>query len=67
MKLHYVFINFRLTEYVIRPSFPNGAFHKLEDHLRASDMEKQKRNHLCDAEAEAGLDLRGADPFERPD
>ncbi|TDL27931.1 glycosyltransferase family 2 protein [Rickenella mellea] len=42
-----------------------AAFHKFEDHLRAGDVEEQKRNRLRDAEAEAGLDPRGlsADPF----
>ena len=41
-----------------------SAFHKLEDRLRAEDVEEQKRNRLRDAEAEAGLDLRiSSDPF----
>lgn len=39
------------------------AFHKLEDRLRAEDVEEQKRNRLRDAEAEAGLDMRGGDMF----
>lgn len=40
------------------------AFHRLEDHLRASDVEEQKRNRLRDAEADAGLDPRGiSDPY----
>ncbi|KZS96924.1 glycosyltransferase family 2 protein [Sistotremastrum niveocremeum HHB9708] len=40
------------------------AFHKLEDHLRATDVEEQKRNRLRDAEAEAGLVERPAmDPY----
>ncbi|KAL5497865.1 hypothetical protein ACEPAH_2796 [Sanghuangporus vaninii] len=39
------------------------AFHKLEDRLRAEDVEEQKRNRLRDAEAEAGLDMRSEDPF----
>lgn len=40
------------------------AFHKLEDHLRANDVEEMKRNRMRDAEAEAGLDPRGtADPY----
>lgn len=40
------------------------AFHKLEDRLRGEDVEEQKRNRLRDAEAEAGLDIRGgSDPY----
>lgn len=39
------------------------AFHRLEDCLRAGDVEEQKRNRLRDAEAEAGLDVRGGDMF----
>ncbi|KAF8513208.1 glycosyltransferase family 2 protein [Gautieria morchelliformis] len=42
----------------------HAAFHKLEDHLRANDVEEMKRNRMRDAEAEAGLDPRGtADPY----
>ncbi|KAH8112775.1 glycosyltransferase family 2 protein [Phellopilus nigrolimitatus] len=39
------------------------AFHMLEDRLRVEDVEEQKRNRLRDAEVEAGLDMRGNDPF----
>jgi chitin synthase len=40
------------------------AFHKLEDYLRSTDSEEQKRNRMRDAEAEAGLDGRaGSDMF----
>jgi chitin synthase len=40
------------------------AFHKLEDYLRGSDVEEQKRNRLRDAEASAGLDPREInDPY----
>lgn len=40
------------------------AFHSLEDRIRASDVEEQKRNRVRDAEAEAGLDVRGfGDPY----
>ncbi|KAH8833739.1 glycosyltransferase family 2 protein [Flagelloscypha sp. PMI_526] len=42
----------------------NAAFHRFEDELRANDTEEQKRNRLRDAEAEAGLDVRGlSDPY----
>lgn len=34
------------------------AFHPLDDHLRAADIDEQKRNHLREAEAEAGLHVR---------
>ncbi|KAG1722688.1 glycosyltransferase family 2 protein [Suillus paluster] len=41
-----------------------AAFHSLEDRIRASDVEEQKRNRIRDAEAEAGLDVRGfGDPY----
>lgn len=40
------------------------AFHKFEDNLRARDVEEQKRNRMRDAEAEAGLNVRGVtDPY----
>ncbi|KIO30131.1 glycosyltransferase family 2 protein [Tulasnella calospora MUT 4182] len=39
------------------------AFHKFEDHLRANDVEEQKRNRLRDAEIEAGLEPRTFDPY----
>lgn len=39
------------------------AFHKLEDHLRANDVEEQKRNRLRDAEIEAGMEPRTADLY----
>ncbi|KAF8523712.1 glycosyltransferase family 2 protein [Hysterangium stoloniferum] len=40
------------------------AFHKLEDPLRAGDVEEMKRNRMREAEAEAGLDPRGMnDPY----
>ncbi|KDQ13770.1 glycosyltransferase family 2 protein [Botryobasidium botryosum FD-172 SS1] len=39
------------------------AFHKLEDHLRASDVEEQKRNRMREAEAEAGLEPRAFDQY----
>ncbi|KAF8548227.1 hypothetical protein OG21DRAFT_1489564 [Imleria badia] len=35
-----------------------AASHSLEDRLRSLDVEEQKQNHLRDAEAEAGLDVR---------
>ncbi|KAJ3999067.1 glycosyltransferase family 2 protein [Lentinula boryana] len=41
-----------------------AAFHLLEDQLRSRDVEEQKRNRLRDAEAESGLEPRGAgDPY----
>ena len=40
------------------------AFHSLEDRIRSLDVEELKRNRLCDAEAEAGLDGRSfGDPY----
>jgi chitin synthase len=39
------------------------AFHKFEDHLRATDTEEQKRNRLRNMEAEAGLNAGTSDPF----
>ncbi|KAG8923717.1 hypothetical protein FRC02_010963 [Tulasnella sp. 418] len=39
------------------------AFHKFEDHLRANDVEEQKRNRLRDAEIEAGMEPRTADLY----
>ncbi|KAG1764677.1 P-loop containing nucleoside triphosphate hydrolase protein [Suillus placidus] len=40
------------------------ACHSREDSIRASDVEEQKRNRVRDAEAEAGLDVRGfGDPY----
>ncbi|KAG6333627.1 hypothetical protein ID866_5463 [Astraeus odoratus] len=41
-----------------------AAFHALEDSLRASDVEEQKRNRMREAEVEAGLDVRNiGDPY----
>ncbi|KIK28141.1 hypothetical protein PISMIDRAFT_7668, partial [Pisolithus microcarpus 441] len=34
-----------------------AAFHAMEDYLRATDVEEQKRNRMCEAEVEAGLDV----------
>ncbi|KZP20345.1 glycosyltransferase family 2 protein [Athelia psychrophila] len=40
------------------------AFHALEDRLRGTDVEEQKRNRMRDAEAAAGLDPRDlSDPY----
>ncbi|KAG8881835.1 hypothetical protein FRB98_004105 [Tulasnella sp. 332] len=39
------------------------AFHKFEDHLRANDVEEQKRNRFRDAEIEAGMEPRTHDPY----
>ncbi|KAG5337139.1 hypothetical protein C0989_010566 [Termitomyces sp. Mn162] len=40
------------------------AFHTFEDQVRSHDVEEQKRNHLRDAEADAGLNSRGInDPY----
>ncbi|QRV84830.1 chitin synthase [Ceratobasidium sp. AG-Ba] len=41
----------------------HAAFHKLENPLRAGDMEEQKRNRLREMEAEAGFEPRAADPY----
>jgi chitin synthase len=41
----------------------HAAFHKLEDPLRAGDIEEQKRNRLREMEAEAGFEPRSADPY----
>ncbi|KAG2132338.1 hypothetical protein DEU56DRAFT_952550 [Suillus clintonianus] len=42
----------------------HAAFQSLDDHIRASDVEEQKRNRMRDAEAEAGLDFCGfGDPY----
>ena len=41
-----------------------AAFHGLEDHLRSSDTEEQKRNRMRDAEAAAGVESREInDPY----
>ncbi|KIM80662.1 glycosyltransferase family 2 protein [Piloderma croceum F 1598] len=41
-----------------------AAFHGLEDHLRSSDTEEQKRNRMRDAEAAAGVERReNNDPY----
>lgn len=41
-----------------------AAFHGLEDHLRSSDTEEQKRSRIRDAEAAAGADAREInDPY----
>ena len=38
--------------------------HSLEDRICVLDVEEQKRNRLCDAEAEAGIDVRSiGDPY----
>jgi chitin synthase len=41
----------------------HAAFHKLENPLRAQDLEEQKRNRLREMEAEAGFEPRAADPY----
>ncbi|KAG8727907.1 hypothetical protein FRC12_022149 [Ceratobasidium sp. 428] len=41
----------------------HAAFHKLENPLRAGDIEEQKRNRLREMEAEAGFEPRAADPY----
>ncbi|KAF8688556.1 TRAFAC class myosin-kinesin ATPase superfamily Myosin family, partial [Rhizoctonia solani] len=41
----------------------HAAFHKLENPLRAQDLEEQKRNKLREMEAEAGFEPRVADPY----
>ncbi|KAH7106969.1 glycosyltransferase family 2 protein [Auriculariales sp. MPI-PUGE-AT-0066] len=42
----------------------HAAFQRLEDKLRATDVEEQKRNRMRELEAEAGLDPRGlSDPY----
>jgi chitin synthase len=41
-----------------------AAFHGLENHLRSSDTEEQKRNRMRDAEAAAGAERRETnDPY----
>ncbi|KAG6370506.1 hypothetical protein JVT61DRAFT_11435 [Boletus reticuloceps] len=51
-----------LSQYKIFLS--QAAFHSLEDCLRSLDVEEQKRNHLRNAEAEAGLDVCSiGDPY----
>ena len=42
------------------------AFQTLEDELRSRDSEEQKRNRIRDAEAEAGVDLRGIPDIYAP-
>lgn len=39
------------------------AFHKLENPLRAGDIEEQKRNRMREMEAGAGFEPRAADPY----
>ncbi|KAG1818874.1 glycosyltransferase family 2 protein [Suillus variegatus] len=52
------------TRTALSPFLSQTAFHSLEDRIRASDVEEQKRNRVRDAEAEAGLDNRGfGDPY----
>ncbi|KAJ7223811.1 chitin synthase-domain-containing protein [Mycena rebaudengoi] len=42
-----------------------AVFHRFEDHIRARNVEEQKRSRMRDTEIESGLDPRGmsADPY----
>lgn len=52
------------TRHTLQVFLSQAAFHKLEDHIRAQDVEEQKRNRTRDADAAAGLDSRDlADPY----